>query len=755
MDDDITNKELQEELQVEQEFQKLLKTYLDSKHRKKVDIIQKAFNFAKMAHKGVRRLSGEPYIMHPLAVAQIVCGEIGLGSTSICAALLHDVVEDTDYTVEDIENMFGQKIAQIVDGLTKIAGGIFGENASVQAENFKKLLITMSEDIRVIIIKIADRLHNMRTLGSQPQYKQYKIAGETLYIYAPLAYRLGLNRIKSELENLSFKYEHPEEYADIVEKLKSTEEQRNSDFNEFSKPITAELTRMGIPHEIKARIKTPYSIWMKMKNKHVSFDDVFDILAVRVIFEPKREENVLQQCFNIYVAMSNFYTPHPDRVRDWVSHPKANGYRALHVTLMSKRGEWVEVQIRSRKMDDIAEKGIAAHWKYKEAQESDNGDKGEDELEEWLNTIKELLDDPQPDAMDFLDTIKLNLFASEIFVVTPKGEFKTMPAGSTALDFAFAIHTNIGTHCIAAKVNHKLVSISHKLQSGDQVEIIAGNTLKVKRNWLNYVTTAKATNKIRSLLNKENRRMRKEGEQLLREFIEKQELTFNTAFVDTLCQLHSLDSSQDLYQQIGEGSIVLGQKDIDAIDEHAKKKRGGSMLRRLLSLRGGKKEDETDQNVEKTSNTKLDKKTGAVIDDNTIYKQYTLAECCRPIPGDQVMGYINEKKQVTIHRVGCKVAERLKANHGNRIVSARWKVKSDLVFLAKLVIQGVDRIGLFYEITEIISNLNNVNMRKITVECNDEMFNGNIIVEVKNTDQVDHLINSISKLNGISSIVRL
>ena len=485
MDDDYKEKQQEdaEEQMVEEAYQKLVKAYLETKHRKKTDIIQKAFNFAKFAHRGVRRLSGEPYIMHPITVAQIVCSEIGLGSTSICAALLHDVVEDTDYTVEDIENMFGPKIAQIVDGLTKIAGGIFGENASAQAENFKKLLLTMNDDIRVILIKIADRLHNMRTLGSQPKNKQYKIAGETLYIYAPLAHRLGLNRIKNELENLSFHYEHPQEYDAIVAKLKDTEEHRNTVFDEFTKPISAELNRMGIQHEIKARIKTPYSIWKKMKTKNVEFEEVFDILAVRIIFEPKDEKNVLQECFNIYVTMCNFYRSHPDRLRDWVTHPKANGYKALHVTLMSKQGEWIEVQIRSRKMDEIAEKGVAAHWKYKDGDENLSEGEAETELEKWLTTIKELLDDPQPDAMDFLDTIKLNLFASEIFVFTPKGELKTLPAGSTVLDFAFSIHSILGSHCIGAKVNHKLVAVSHKLNSGDQVEILAANTLKVKKEW--------------------------------------------------------------------------------------------------------------------------------------------------------------------------------------------------------------------------------------------------------------------------------
>ena len=466
-------REIAEEKLVGDAFQRLLNDYLSTRHRKKVDIITKAFNFAKQAHKGVRRLSGEPYIMHPIAVAQIACSEMGLGSTSISAALLHDVVEDTDYTVEDIENIFGPKIAQIVDGLTKISGGIFGDQASAQAENFKKLLLTMSDDIRVILIKICDRLHNMRTLDSQPANKQYKIAGETLYIYAPLANRLGLNKIKTELENLSFKFEHPEEYKSIESKLADTKASLDSLFDDFTGPIKQALDRMGLEYEIKARVKSPYSIWNKMQNKHVSFDQVYDILAVRIIFKPKKREEEVNECFNIYVAISQIYKSHPDRLRDWVNHPKANGYQALHVTLMSKQGRWIEVQIRSERMDEVAEQGFAAHWKYKEGDEITED---EGELNNWLRTIKEILDDPQPDAMDFLDAIKLNLFASEIFVFTPKGEIKTMPAGCTALDFAFQIHTFLGSHCIGAKVNHKLVPLSHKLQSGDQVEILTSNS---------------------------------------------------------------------------------------------------------------------------------------------------------------------------------------------------------------------------------------------------------------------------------------
>ena len=448
MDNNIVPSHTVEEEIIDNAFQQLLNDYLNSKHRKKVDIITKAFNFANQAHKGIKRRSGEPYIMHPLAVAQIVCSEIGLGSTSICAALLHDVVEDTDYTVEDIENIFGHKIAQIVDGLTKISGGIFGDRASAQAENFKKLLLTMSSDIRVILIKIADRLHNMRTLGSMLPNKQYKIAGETLYIYAPLANRLGLYKIKTELENLSFKYEHPEEYIEIEEKLIATADDREKAFNEFTAPIRIQLDKLGLKYRILARVKSIYSIWNKMQSKHVPFEEIFDILAVRIIFDPADIEEELNDCFDIYVTISKIYKPHPDWLRDWVSHPKANGYQALHVTLMANNGHWIEVQIRSERMNDVAEQGFAAHWKYKEG----GGSEDEGELEKWLKTIKEILEDPQPDAMDFLDTIKLNLFASEIFVFTPKGEINTLPQNSTALDFTFSFPTVIVSQRIGPTV---------------------------------------------------------------------------------------------------------------------------------------------------------------------------------------------------------------------------------------------------------------------------------------------------------------
>ncbi|MBO4661707.1 MAG: bifunctional (p)ppGpp synthetase/guanosine-3',5'-bis(diphosphate) 3'-pyrophosphohydrolase [Bacteroidaceae bacterium] len=546
---------------IEAAYRRLVNTYLDSPHRKKVDLVEKAFNFAREAHEGVCRLSGEPYIMHPLAVAQIVCGEIGLGSTSICAALLHDVVEDTDYTVEDIRNIFGPKIAQIVDGVTKISGGIFGSQASAQAETFKKLLLTMSEDIRVILIKISDRLHNMRTLGSQLPAKQKKIAGETLYIYAPLANRLGLNRIKEELEDLSFKHEHPEEYSLIVSRIADRREHLNEMFAEFTAPIRERLDQTGLKYEFKARIKTPYSIWNKMQTKHVTFEEIYDILAARIIFEGDGvEQNETAECWRIYATASNIYKPHPERLRDWLSHPKANGYQALQCTLMSKSGQWVELQIRSRRMDDIAEHGFAAHWKYKEGGKT--SEDSENELEKWLSTIKEILDDPQPNAMDFLDAIKLNLYASEIFVVTPKGDFKTMPAGSTVLDFAFSVHTFLGTHCIGAKVNHRLVPLSYKLESGDQVEVMTGRNQQTTSEWLQWATTAKARTKIQAILRRRQREAEKRGEQMLSEFLTSNDMEFNAANLDRLYNFHNVHTREELFSLVAAGTIMLGEDDL-------------------------------------------------------------------------------------------------------------------------------------------------------------------------------------------------
>ena len=747
--DEILNREELDNKMVDDAFQHLVNSYLATKHRKKVDIITKAFNFAKHAHKGVRRLSGEPYIMHPLAVAQIACTEIGLGSTSICAALLHDVVEDTDYTVEDLDNMFGPKIAQIVDGLTKISGGIFGEHASAQAENFKKLLLTMSEDIRVILIKIADRLHNMRTLGSQAVNKRYKIAGETLYIYAPLANRLGLNAIKTELEDLSFKYEHPEEYAAIQEKLKLTEEARNTVFDEFTSPIRKKLDEMGLKYEIKARVNSPYSIWNKMQNKHIPFEEIYDILAVRIIFEPNDAMSELNECFNIYDSISKIYTSHPDRIRDWVSHPKANGYQALHVTLMSNKGEWIEVQIRSQRMDEIAEKGFAAHWKYKDGDKNEQA--SESELDKWLTTIKEILDDPQPDAMDFLDTIKLNLFASEIFVFTPKGDIRTLPAGATALDFAFSIHTFVGSRCIGAKVNHKLVPMSHKLNSGDQVEILTSKSQTVKKSWLNVATTAKATTKIMAMLRKEERENRKKGEAMLDEFFEREDMVKNTLAVEKLCKFHEFTKVDNLFIAIGQGKIQLGDADVNEL----KGRDENSGWKKLFKL--GKKSKKTDDSPqgEESVKEKIDKKKPILLTEDTIHTKYKLADGCSPIPGDNVMGFIEDDGSITIHKVECYKAGRLKAGYGKRILAAKWGMHRLLLFPVNIYIQGLDRMGLLSQITQVISHLLNVNIRKFEIEANEGVFEGRIQLNVHDTTDVAAVMDNLKQIPDIKQVARV
>lgn len=636
-DDEI--KTMNEEAAINAAFQDILDIYLASQHRKKVELITKAFNFARQAHKGVRRHSGEPYIMHPLAVARIVCAEIGLGSTSICAALLHDVVEDTDYTVEDIRNLFGEKIAMIVDGLTKISGGVFGMQASEQAENFKKLLLTMSEDIRVILIKIADRLHNMRTLEFMPVNKQYKIAGETLYIYAPIAYRLGLSKIKTELENLSFRYEHPEEYAKIEKKIEKTQQERDVLYSEFTTPICQSLEKMGCKFYIIGRVKSPYSIWNKMQKKHVAFEDIYDILAVRIIFTPKDIEDENNECFKIYNAITRIYDAHPDRLRDWLNKPRANGYRALHATFMSKRGEWIEVQIRSERMNEVAEQGIAAHWKYKNQGEADSS---EGQLDNWLHTIKEILDDPQPNALDFLDTIKLNLFATEIFVFTPKGEIKTMPQNCTALDLAYSIHTFLGNHCIGAKVNHRLVSLNHVLNSGDQVEILTSNSQHVDASWLTFVTTAKARTKIQAALRRQKRILQRDGEELLAQFLEKEELGNYSNNIEKIWKQHNLDSREQLLEAIGSGSIVLGSDDKDALL--------GNKKFRFPSFSFFSRSKSNKPTAEPERFDTVDRKRPLNITDDTLHSSYIIADCCKPIPGDDILGYYDENNRIVIDR---------------------------------------------------------------------------------------------------------
>ena len=754
---DTINKEreIADDKMITAAFDKLMKTYLDSPHRKKVDIITKAFNFARQAHKGVRRLSGEPYIMHPIAVAQIACEEMGLGSTSICAALLHDVVEDTDYSVEDIENIFGSKIAMIVDGLTKISGGIFGDKASAQAENFKKLLLTMSDDIRVILIKICDRLHNMRTLASQAPNKQYKIAGETMYIYAPLANRLGLNKIKTELEDLSFKYEHPEEYKDITNKLSMSEEQRQKLFKDFTTPIRAALDSLGIQYEIKARVKSPYSIWNKMQNKHVSFNEIYDILAVRIIFTPKERANEINECFNIYVAISRIYKSHPDRLRDWLNHPKANGYQALHVTLMSKQGKWIEVQIRSDRMDEIAEQGFAAHWKYKEG---NDGHEDDGELNDWLSTIKEILDDPQPDAMDFLDAIKLNLFASEIFVFTPKGEVKTMPANCTVLDFAFQIHTFLGSHCIGAKVNHKLVPLSHKLNSGDQVEVLTSKSQHVQPDWINFVSTAKAKAKIQAILRRDNRETQKKGEETLKQWLQTNEIELSTSVLDKLCSFHGVQKPEDLFLGLGNRTIILGEKDINELHGKSQKSESsGGGWRKFVPFFGkGKEKKETVLPSDKklVVGKEFNKKIPCVISEKTI-GMYILPTCCHAIPGDDILGYIDNKNQVEIHNRACPVANRLKSSFGNRILDAKWDMHKVLFFDATIQIRGIDRKGMLHDISEVISEKLDVNIHRITINADEGIYDGKIEIRVHDRSEVQEIVNALKKIDDLKEVKQI
>ncbi|MBJ2185910.1 bifunctional (p)ppGpp synthetase/guanosine-3',5'-bis(diphosphate) 3'-pyrophosphohydrolase [Paramuribaculum intestinale] len=729
----------EEERLIENEFQDVLQGYLKSNHRKKVEIIERAFRFAKKAHGGIRRRSGEPYILHPIAVAKIASQEIGLGSTSICAALLHDVVEDTDYTVEDIERLFGSKIAQIVAGLTKISGGIFGEQASAQAENFRKLLLTMSEDIRVVLIKMADRLHNMRTLGSMAPAKQYKIAGETLYIYAPLAHRLGLFEIKTELEDLSFKYEHPKAYERISELIRQSEARRSAVYNDFATPILAALDKMNLRYEAKARLKSVYSIWRKMETKHVPFEEIYDLYAMRIIFDcddPSQEKGI---CWSIYSAITDLYRLHPDRTRDWVSIPKANGYQALHLTVMGPDGNWVEVQIRSRRMDEIAEKGFAAHWKYKSG-ESDE----ESELNEWLRTIKDILDDPNPNAIDFLDTLKMNLFASEIAVFTPKGRVITMPADSSVLDVAFELHSEIGTHCIAGKVNHKLVPLSHRLQSGDQVEVLTSQSQTPKEEWLPFLATAKGRTRLKAALRKVQQPVIDSGKAIFDQYFKEREVEATNEIVTKMLAYYHLPSREALYMKLGQGSIDLSRY---ILKESPKTEQ--SLLSKLFRI----KRTQQPQIVTVTPEKVNVKKTYALRCTDT-ERNYVLSDCCHPIPGDDVMGYVNDRGQVELHSLTCPRAQALKAAYGPRIVSTEWEqVKQK--FLAEIRIEGVDRHGILQELTQMISNQLNIDIRSLHIDTDKEVFACSLTVLVSDTQVVGELCQKIKKIKGVQNAARV
>ena len=750
----LSSQEELDEQMIQAAFQHLLDTYLATNHRRKVELITKAFNFAKQAHKGVRRRSGEPYILHPIAVAQIACGEIGLGSTSICAALLHDVEEDTDYTNEDLSNLFGPKIANIVEGVTKISGGIFGDRASLQAETFKKLLLTMSDDIRVILIKISDRLHNMRTLSSMLPSKQYKIAGETLYIFAPIADRLGLNKIKTELENLSFKYEHPEEYIDIQNKLASSKVKLDDIIAKFTPPICAALDKMGTHYTIKERIKSPYSIWMKMQNKHVPFDEIFDLLAIRIIFTPKDRVMERGECFNIYSALTDIYKPHPTRFRDWVSNPKANGYQALHNTFMSKDGQWIEVQIRSDRMDDIAEQGFAAHWKYKDK----NAAYDENELNKWLDSIKEILDDPQPDTLDLLDTIKLNLFTNEIMVFTPKGELRKMPAGATVVDFAFSVHTFLGSHCLGAKVNHKLVPLSYKLKSGDQVEILTSNKQHVKDEWLNFATTAKARGKIQAALRRERRELQKMGEEVVRQFLTQAAFEPTTAIYERLALFHHFRSRDALFLAIGERKLKLGEDDLDLLKGKKKKEKKG--WRRYIPFMG--KDDKSADapaaalmptDAETFFNSINRKQVLVLNDDNLPLCRF--ADCCRPIPGDDVIGYLSPEHVFVIHKRKCADAVKLKTRYGNDIVACCWDTHKQLLFDVTIFLRGMDSQGVLYAIADVLHKLTQFQVKSITLSTTDGIFEGKLFMSVFDTADVQQVCKALMSIENITEAVRV
>ncbi|GAB6010505.1 RelA/SpoT family protein [Viscerimonas tarda] len=743
-------KNKEDDLLIEKEFNALIQDYLNSNHRRKVELVTKAFNLANEAHKGARRRSGEPYILHPISVARIVCNEIGLGSTSICSALLHDVVEDTEYTVEDIKALFGEKIAQIVDGLTKISGGMFGENVSAQAENFRKLLLTMSDDIRVILVKIADRLHNMRTLGSMLPAKQHKIAGETMFIYAPLAHRLGLFAIKTELEELSFKYENPDEYNEILKKLRATYRKRDDLYQHFATPVIDRLNQLGIKYEIKAREKSVYSIYNKMKAKSVSFEDVYDIFAVRIIFENEPEIDEKKRCWDIYSVITDIYKLRPDRIRDWVSRPKSNGYQALHLTVMGPDGEWIEIQIRSRRMDDIAEKGFAAHWKYKEGKvEEDN------ELDKWLKTIKEILENPNPNAIDFLDTIKLNLFSQEIFVFTPKGDIKTLAHGATALDFAYDLHSNIGDHAIGAKVNHTLVPLSHVLKSGDQVEVITSKNQSPQQEWVQMITTARAKTKLEYALRRKKKEIIKEGEATLEKIFAEASSELSIPVIDRLLDYYDKTKKEDLF-------YAIGNHDIDLPDDAGKllslkKQASNNLLMRYMkqAFKVVKKPNKLKpvNTLPQDENVPIDTKKTYLLEEESFRKNFIVARCCNPIPGDRVFGFINDNNEVEVHNVTCSAGLKLKANFGNKILNVQWGSYAQYSFLSTIVISGIDRMGILNDITQIIIS-DSVNIKAMTIDTSDGIFEGKITIFVHNSNDVQLLCSQILKVKGIQSVNR-
>jgi guanosine-3',5'-bis(diphosphate) 3'-pyrophosphohydrolase len=695
-------------------------------------MIRKAFDMALESHKDMRRKSGEPYIYHPIAVAQIAAEEIGLGTTSIVCALLHDVVEDTDVTLDDIEREFGKKVALIIDGLTKISG-VFDTNSSLQAENFRKMLLTLADDVRVILIKLADRLHNMRTMEYMPRDKQLKLSSETVYLYAPLAHRLGLYAIKSELEDLSMKYMEREMYQLIKNKLNEKKTEREKFIRDFIGPLQKVLEGQGLHADVFGRPKSIHSIWNKMKKKAIPFEEVYDLFAIRIILDstPETEKS---ECWKAYSIVTDLYRPNPDRLRDWISSPKANGYESLHTTVMGPRGQWVEVQIRTKRMNEIAEKGFAAHWKYKESS-SDSG------LDQWVQKVRDMLKNPESNALDFLDDFKMNLFSDEIFIFTPKGALIQLPQTATALDFAFEIHTDVGATCIGAKVNHKLVPLSYKLQNGDQVEIITSSKQTPKEDWLNIVVTAKAKAKIKSALKEEKRKIADEGKEILERKMKSLKITYNSDNLHKLSYYFKLQSTQDLFFNVARGFIDM--KDLREYQASEK----------VIENKPQDKID-NDQVQGLLRNVKAKDSDILLIGEDMQKIDYKLANCCNPIPGDDVFGFVTVGDGIKIHRTNCPNAAKLMANYGYRIVKARWTNQQELAFLTGLRITGIDDVGLINKLTTVISTDFKVNIRSITVDSDNGIFEGSIMVYVNDTEHLDNLIKRLKTVKGITAVTR-
>jgi guanosine-3',5'-bis(diphosphate) 3'-pyrophosphohydrolase len=742
--------EEKERLEIIKRYRNLLKVCKPNTNAEDKKQIRKAFNLALEAHKDMRRKSGEPYIYHPIAVAHISVAEIGLGTTSVVCALLHDVVEDTDYTLSDIRGMFGEKIARIIDGLTKISE-IFDHNSpSIQAENFKKMLLTLSDDVRVILIKLADRLHNMRTLGHMPKQKQLKISYETLYLFAPLAHRLGLYTIKSELEDLALKHTEPEVYDNVALKIKESEKERTQFITRFINPIKKEMIKQSVNFTITSRMKSVNSVWEKMKKKEIPFEEVFDLFAIRIVVDPPIEQEKAE-CWKVYAIVTDFYRPNPDRLRDWISNPKANGYESLHTTVMfnlKETGRWVEVQIRSKRMDEIAEKGYAAHWKYKESSSAESG------LDDWLKKIRELLKSPDGNALDFLDDFKLNLFSDEIFIFTPKGELKTLPIGSTTLDFAYNIHSKIGDSCIGAKVNHRLVPLNYKLKSGDQIEIITSVKQKPKEDWLGYVITAKAKSRIKSSLKEETKKIAEEGKEILARKLKQLKIDFNNVNISKILNYFKLPNSQDLFCQIAVGKI--GLRELKAYVQDRDRSKWLKYLTSPFSRFTGKEKEEPEQRAKPEIAKQLKNNPDTLLIGDSLEKlQYTLSPCCNPIPGDDVFGFVTINEGIKIHRTNCPNAVNLLSKYAYRTIKAKWTNNESLAFLAGIKIIGIDNVGIVNNITKVISNDLNLNMRSISIDSNAGTFEGMVMLYVQDTKHLHDLMHNLKKVEGVKQVVRI